>query len=187
MRLFVAIVPDAACAEELLCLARGLAARTPVPPWRETPTAQVHLTLQFIGDRRPSELEDTIESIARSTAGLAGFTLTPRQLTTLPPHPPTRMLTVRTDAPGDMRELQRRLSTRLAKATRRGPTTRDAAEGFTPHITLCRFPTESASFVIDQQIEGTPIEVREIVLMDSVMHPGGSVHRVIERFEFRGR
>jgi 2'-5' RNA ligase len=176
LRLFVAVYPPPERAEAMLEAARRIGERGGAPAWRLTPLAQIHLTLQFIGDRREGELDETLESVRRSGAGIGGFVLTPRRMVTLPERPPTRLIAVETDAPAPLLELQRRLAARLARRARR-----EAGDRFRPHLTVCRFRGDSASFVVDEAVEVGGFEVREIVVVASVLSAGGAEHRAIER------
>ena len=150
-RLFVAVYPPADLASEMLQLVRRIALARGAPEWRETPAERVHLTLQFIGDRREGEVEETVESVRRSAAGIGVFELLPLGLVTLPERTPTRLIAMETDAPVGLVELQRRLAARLARTPRRDP-----GERFQPHLTLCRFLAESASFVLAARAELPP-------------------------------
>jgi len=102
-----------------------------------TPTEQVHLTLQFIGDTAERELDDVRESVARSCAGIDPFILTPRRLVSCPLNRSrgrARLIALETDLPSAMTELHRRLASRLARPKRgRADVEKDR---FVPHITL---------------------------------------------------
>ncbi len=146
---------------------------TALPEHRATPVELVHMTLQFIGDRHERELDDVIESMERSAAGIGGFTLTPRAIVSLPERGPARLAALETDAPGGLMEIQRRLAHRLADPSRR------SRGGFLPHLTLCRFTKEERMERIEKVVEMDPFAVGEIRLMRSVLRPGGAEHRVV--------
>src|SRR5689334_14963030 len=78
LRLFVAAYPPSSVVEQLL----GLVAD--VPGLRVTAPEQLHLTLQFIGDTLPRELEDVTESVRRAAAGLGTAAVSVQRLITLP-------------------------------------------------------------------------------------------------------
>lgn len=174
LRLFVAIYPPPERATEMLEAVRQVAARAGTPAWRETPASQVHMTLQFIGDRREDELGETIESLRRSASGIGPMSITPVRLATLPERPPTRLIAVETDAPAPLLELQRRLAARLARRPRPRP-----GDRFRPHFTVCRFRGESR-LVVDEPLRLAAFEVRDIVLSASVLKPEGAEHRAVE-------
>jgi 2'-5' RNA ligase len=172
-RLFVAAYPPPALARAALERIGSLG----LPEHRATPGEQVHLTLQFIGDTDPRELDAVRESVARSASGLAAFELTPARLITLPKRGPSRLVALETDAPPGVLELHRRLAHRLASETRK-----DAADRFLPHLTLCRFRRPARGVRVDEGVELDPFVVPEIRLMRSVLRPEGAEHRVVEAF-----
>ncbi|MBM4108827.1 MAG: RNA 2',3'-cyclic phosphodiesterase [Phycisphaerae bacterium] len=177
VRLFVAIYPPASEAEAMLRAMRKLHAA----PHRETPVTQVHMTLQFVGEIDRSEQAGVIESVERSVAGLAAFSLTPERLITLPKRGRPRLIAARTDAPGTLLEIQRRLATRLA----RNPRDR-AGDRFTPHFTLCRFTHAARPDPADAPIRLPPFRVEQVYLMRSVLLPEGAEHAPVHQAPLLG-
>lgn len=167
LRLFVAVYPPVEVAEALLGLVR---AQRDLPKYRLVPVGQVHLTLQFIGDTEVRELEEVIESVRRSAAGLEGFELAPERLITLPERGPARLIAAQTSAPAALLELQRRLAHRLAKNPRER-----AGDRFRPHLTLCRFATP-AQVQLDEAVGVPGFGVERVRLMKSVLKPSGAEH-----------
>jgi 2'-5' RNA ligase len=171
VRLFVGAYPPAASVEGML------AAMSPLdlPPGRQTPAEQVHLTLAFLGDTPARHVDQVAESVARSAAGLSGFMLTPRRLITLPERGRPRLLAMETDAPAVLLELVRRLAVRLLRHPRPKPAGR-----FCPHLTLCRFEHGVAEPArIDRAVELDPFLIGRVALVRSVLRPGGAEHREI--------
>jgi 2'-5' RNA ligase len=174
LRLFVAAYPPEDAARSMLRLLR----KADLPDHRATPLEQVHLTIQFIGDTPAKDLERVIESVERSASGLRRFDLAPEHLVSLPQRGPARLVALETDAPAPLRELHRRLVTRLANAVRS-----KLDERFLPHFTLCRFRRPRMMEPIRQALELEPFAVPRIVLMRSVLGPQGAVHHEVARFE----
>lgn len=172
-RLFVAAYPPEAVVHGARLALDGL----DLPEARATPLEQVHLTLQFIGDIDPRDVDEVRESVARSAAGIGAFELKPVRLVTLPQRGPARLVAMETDAPAAVLELHRRLAMRLAKSTRR-----DAADRFLPHLTLCRFRRATKQVFVDEPIEIGPFEIGEIKLMRSVLRPEGAEHREVAAY-----
>lgn len=178
LRLFVALYPPPSIAADLLALLPALN----LPPHRAVPAEQVHLTLLFIGDTDPRDLRAVTESVDRSAAGLEPFHLTPTRLFTIPDRPPTappRLLAAETDAPPALLELQRRLSTRLARAKRPGK-----PDKFLPHLTLCRFPEATprpaaVNWCAPIPGEATMFHVEHATLVASELTPSGAHHRPV--------
>lgn len=177
LRLFVAVYPPLPLAQQLL----EQLARLELPRHRLTPVEQIHLTLQFIGDRAVAELDDVRESAERSAAGLHAFSLKPRRLLTIPPRGFTRLVACETDAPADLLELQRRLAHRLARNPReRG------GDRFLPHLTLCRFAAPSR-LRIDEPIDLPAFRVDRVRLMRSVLRPDRAEHAEVAAFDLPAR
>lgn len=177
LRLFVAVYPP----PELAAAALEAIAALDLPPHKPTPTEQVHLTLQFIGDTPAKQLDETLESVRRSASGIGAFSLAPQRYITLP-RPPQRgrprLIALETDAPAQVMELHRRLAHRLAR-----PPRRDAADRFLPHLTLARFRAGSAQegpARVEAPAELPVFSVERVMVMRSVLRPEGAEHRTVE-------
>lgn len=173
VRLFVAAHPPP---EVALAMLEALAALN-LPAHRAVPAAQVHLTLQFIGDTEPRRLQDVAESVERSCAGIEAFVLTPLRLIALPQKGPARLVALETDAPPALLELQRRLAHRLARSVRDRP-----GDRFLPHLTLARLTTPGAIGPLPDRLDIPPFPVRRVTLMRSVLLPEGAEHREAAAF-----
>jgi len=176
LRLFVAVYPPEAVAEQLLA---GLA-EFDLPPHRLVDPAQVHLTLQFIGNTPPNKLDEVTESIARSVKGLEPFDLQLTQLITLPQHGRARLIAAEADQPPDMMEIQRRLAQRMSNNPRRKP-----GDRFLPHFTIARFRSPSR-FTLDETrtaLAFAPFHVDRIALMKSTLSRRGAHHKPVETVE----
>jgi len=171
LRLFASIEPPHEAARAMLKAVRALPA---LPDLRETPHHQVHLTAQFIGDTRASDLDDVIESVERSCAGLGAFDLAPRRLISLPHGPIARLIACETDAPPALLELHRRLAHRLAHNARER-----SGDRFLPHFTLARFRRPARINPIESDVAIPPFRVACVRLMRSVLRPSGAEHVAI--------
>lgn len=176
LRLFVAAYPPEAIVRTLVARVEAL----PLPAYRLTPPAQVHLTLQFVGDTPARALESVIESAERSAAGLRAFELRVLGLVALPERGPARLLAARTDEPATLLELHRRLAHRLATNARERP-----GDRFAPHLTLCRFVSPAAGLVIHepQDAEVLTWRVEHVLVMRSTLRPEGAEHHVVRTIE----
>jgi 2'-5' RNA ligase len=173
MRLFVAVYPPAEAVRAMLRALR----RLNLAGTRVTPAEQVHLTLLFIGETQPRELERVRESVARSAAGVEAGALKPLRLITLPEGRTPRLVAVETDAPAPVIEVQRRLAVRLAR-----PGRGREGERFRPHLTLCRFSHTARAGRVDEPIEAEPFRVESVALVRSVLRREGAEHAVVEEF-----
>lgn len=155
LRLFLAIYPPESVVGLLLKKLRSLDG---LPPYRETIPQQVHLTLHFMGNVHPRDIDQVIESIDRAKKGIYQFEMDVERLIAYPrqkhdthrpslsSHPPTaptarthravlpRLLVAEMNQPGYLLELHHRLVQRLSIHPR--PHSNDR---YSPHLTLCRF------------------------------------------------
>ena len=171
-RLFVAAYPAIEWSRNAIDAIR----RMDLPPHRTVEPAAVHLTLRFIGDVIPKDLDAVIESVHRSAAGIGPFRMTPERLITLPSRGDARLIACRTDSPAGVLEIHRRLATRLARSLRRSQ-----ADRFLPHLTLARFNSPSPGFRVDEPVELEPITVDTIRLVETEFKTDRVVHREIDR------
>jgi 2'-5' RNA ligase len=168
LRLFVAVYPPAETVSALLAAldALGLGASGRVRD------AQVHMTLQFIGDTPERDLPEIQESMERAAAGIPEFELRPIRLMTLPQGPRPRLIAAETDSPPPLQEARRRLAQRLARNLRE-------RDRFHPHLTLHRF--KSPSPPVEVVLTLAPFRVSHILLMRSILRPAGAEHAEICR------
>jgi 2'-5' RNA ligase len=176
LRLFVGIYPPSHITQRLLESLHAL----DLPAHRLTRTDQVHLTVQFIGDTPAAQLDATIESVQRATAGLRAFDLQPEKLITLPNRrgAPARLVAVECASHSTLTELHDRLARRLAANVRRTP-----GDRFLPHLTLCRFRVPKRMDAVERTVDVDAFPVRAAHLMRSTLLPGGAVHEVITEVE----
>lgn len=172
LRLFVAAHPPAAVTEALL----AEAARLDAEGLRPVPAAQVHLTLVFVGNRSPRELDATLESVEASVRGVPPFALRPLRLVPLPRPAVARSVVAETDRPPALLEIHERLVRRLV----RDPSPRPR-EHFRPHLTLGRFRGEVAC-ELDRPLAVEPFPVDSVAVLASDLRPDGAVHRELARF-----
>ncbi len=182
VRLFVGLYPPLDVARQALASVGKL----DLPPHRLTAPDQVHLTLLFIGEvvlRPAGVLDEIVESVERSAAGIRRFRLEPTELLTLPKRGPARLIALSTTLPGELVELHDRLVRRLAQQTRQRPSDR-----FLPHLTLCRFRSPMSAEGLRQQVLAAPLdlpafEAVSLRLMRSRLQAGGAVHEEVARAE----
>lgn len=171
MRFFVGLYPPIETAQSMLSLLDSV----DLAAHRRAPPQQIHLTVQFIGDRRVDEIRSIHESIQRSAAGIECFELRPLRLITLPERERARVVAIETDAPPGLLQLQRRLVTRLSRHVRARP-----GDRFRPHLTLCRFPRDATVDRIDKPVDAPSFIIDKVMLMRSTLDPDGAVHDEIE-------
>ena len=170
LRLFVAIYPPPEVIAKLLWSLQS----HDLPEHRTVPAEQVHTTLYFIGDVPTKQLDATIESVQRATAGISAFDLTVQRLITLGQRGQARLIAAETDRPPELLEIHRQLVTRLARSPRRNP-----ADRFRPHLTLCRFKKPTKGIALDSPLDAESFRVQQVVLMKSTLRSDGAQHHEI--------
>lgn len=170
LRLFVAVYPPPELSAKLLAALQS----HELPDYRIVAAEQVHVTLHFIGDTPSKQLDTTIESVQRATAGISAFDLTVQGLITLGPRGLARLIGAETDRPPELLEIQRRLVTRLARSPRR-----DSADRFRPHLTLCRFKKPTKGIELKNPLDCRSFTVEQVALMKSTLRSDGAQHHEI--------
>lgn len=175
LRLFAAVYPPIEAARAMIELARGCMPQSA----RLTSAEQVHLTVHFIGDTSSRLMDDVVESVERSCAGVRAFELRPLRLIELPEGSP-RLVAMETDAPAELLEIHRRLVHRLARTARA-----KSAEEFVPHLTLARYAPGGERAAALPSVTLAPFRVSEVRLMRSTLAPGGARHHEAAAFTLR--
>lgn len=177
-RVFIGVYPPLDWAER----ARALAQTIPESrAGRILDATAIHLTVLFVGEVADRRVAQMIESVDRAAAGIDAFVMHPTRLIALPERGAPRVLAIECDLPGPLREVHKRLVSRLAARPRH-------RDGFLPHLTVCRFGSGSAADRPETADAGHlgAFDVREIRVMRSVLRPGGAVHAMVHRAEFGG-
>lgn len=138
-----------------------------------------HLTLQFLGETHPRELNDIAESMTRSASGLGPITLQATHLSTLPTNAntPPRLLAILTTNPPQLQELHRRLAHRLARPRR--STGRVDTESFLPHLTIHRYKPSDHPTPRHEPLALPDWTITEIHLVRSTLKPTGPIHTTL--------
>ena len=175
LRLFVAAYPPPQIAAQLVAQLsamqlRGLKVSLP---------DQVHLTLQFIGDTDPRQLDDVQESIRRAASGLPPANIAVLGLISLPERGRARLVAAELEPHPTLLELHRRLALRLATNTKER-----SRDRFLPHMTLGRYT--SAGDRVEHALPDQPrFDINEVSLMQSLLRPDRAEHRVLATFPLR--
>jgi len=166
--LFVAAYPPADVARALLMMLQECG----LPAHRASRVEQVHMTLQFIGDTRLSDVDEVGESMARSASGVGHLEVLPRRIISLPDRGPARLVAAETDRPPLLLELHRRLARRLARRP-------GEHEGFLPHMTLARFSGPVKGLKVVSPVRLPSFIFADVRLMQSDLGPSEAVHRLV--------
>lgn len=147
---------------------------------RWVPVENLHLTLKFLGDISPSNVEFLVQMLRNEAENVSGFSLHLAGLGSFPSPKRPRVIYIGIQAPAGLNSLQRGIesaSRRLGYEAEERP--------FSPHLTLGRVRQNVT--VADQQkirhlIEGTQVDVLGTARVDSVhlykseLKPSGSVY-----------
>jgi 2'-5' RNA ligase len=176
MRLFTAIELTSDVRQVLAAwqeaLRRAIRARV---SW--TAPANLHLTLKFIGDVEPKQIEP-IRAALRGVEAPGPIALSIDGVMRLPPRGPTRVIGAQVDG-----ELAR-LHAEIEAALEPHGVAREARP-FRAHVTLGRVRDRARIALDGIELSRTaelPMDVLDFVLMRSTLSDKGSTYDVIERF-----
>ena len=182
-RLFMAIYPPRDCVESWLTALRGVDG---LPAYRMTPEDQVHLTVQFIGDRPKSDLPKIIESAEHAWGERAPFMVRATSIGLFPDAARAKVIAAHLELPPELVDLKRRLVHRMARRPRQ-----DGSDvtGFRPHCTLGRFQKmprfdDEPQFPALDDVGGQLFPVERIVVVKSTLTPDGPIHDRIASLPF---
>jgi 2'-5' RNA ligase len=182
IRAFVAVeIPDALrarCAE----IGRRLAPAAGHVSWAKP--GNLHLTLKFLGNATPAQLDRLAEALAHKAAKLRPFEVELKGVGCFPSPRRPRVIWIGT---GEGAEALVLLAEKVDGAAGKAGFSRER-RAFSPHLTLGRVRMNSS------QVDLGPLLVREapgslgrfpvaeVVLMQSQLHPGGSIYTPLRRF-----
>ncbi|TYO89581.1 RNA 2',3'-cyclic phosphodiesterase [Oceanicella actignis] len=176
IRAFLALTPPPETAQTLAELAERIGEGRPVP------AANMHLTLAFLGDRRPAELEEL--ALDLDGRALPAFDLRIEGLGAF--GPPARPRSVHALARPDPALRRLRAAARSAAAAIGAPL---AQERFVPHLTLARFSASRpagpglARFLAQSAgLRLPPFRVAAFSLMRSTLSAAGARYDEMARF-----
>lgn len=186
MRLFVAVPLDDVTRETATRVSDRLRVRLGSHAhdfsWAKPDT--FHLTLKFLGDVEPARLDDVSAAVREACAGVAPFDLIVGALGGFPRLEHPRVLWLGLDL-GDepLRRLAQRVDEALVLRNFPGET-----RPFTAHLTLARAKGRGhASVHLDtHQLPFAPTNVDRVVVYESHLRPGGSVHEPRAEVVLRG-
>jgi 2'-5' RNA ligase len=160
----------------------------PEAPVRWVPTANIHLTLKFLGNVSLANLGVLKELIQNEAARLTPFEISVGEVGAFPSIRRVRVVIVQVQAPAQLSSLQRGLE----EQTRRlgyEPETRP----FTPHLTLGRVNRNASLAQVEQvgqALESMKVgflgamKVESVNLYRSDLHPTGAVYTLLHKASF---
>ncbi len=183
-RLFIAIDPEPALLDTIFRLTSTIKREYPVEGVRYTSPQNLHLTLLFLGDTDEGlipKLKDTLEKICQN---FKEFDLEFANLGAFPSRNNPRIIWLGVNNPAPV--------TALAKAIIQdnGLVVEPEKGQFTPHLTLGRVNENargasgeifSKLFAKHGNVKAGSTRIREVLLYQSVLKPGGPVYTVLSR------
>lgn len=174
-RLFIALTLPVAVIEALVAVAQ------PLPDVTWTRPEQLHLTLRFLGDVPPEQVEPMIARLA--SIRVSPFVLPVEGLGTFPPNRPPRVLWAGVGS-GHPRLFQ--LRQRIDDAVLACGIDLDV-RAFHPHATLGRCGPSSAKAVAhwlhaSREFTAPPFRVEAFDLYASELRPSGAIHTLKHHF-----
>ncbi|RMH72947.1 MAG: RNA 2',3'-cyclic phosphodiesterase [Gemmatimonadetes bacterium] len=139
--------------------------------------AQLHLTLKFMGDRTPAEIESIIAQLELTCRHYAPFTLALDQLGGFPNLKYPRVLWV--GLKGEVEYLTQ-IATAIDQALEQQGFERET-KPFRPHLTICRINGKQGITPVIEELKrvhlpSNPFTVNGIQVMKSELRPQGAIH-----------
>lgn len=176
IRCFIAIEPDDAARADLLDAARQIDA----PHMRRTPADNLHLTVKFLGDVLPDEIERLVPLLADALKDASVCDLTSTGFVAIPNERRPRVVAMGFDRPDEIAGLYElvEMASEDAGLPREG-------RAFRPHVTLGRFNTRRRpprDFRLPAaQPDPVTLPVRELVVKQSILEASGAVYADLAR------
>jgi len=143
----------------------------------------IHLTLAFLGEVAVGRIEDLGRAVAGAVAGVGPMTLRPHGAGRFPPRGAPRVVWVGIEEPSG-----RLLALQKAVADAAAPFAEKAEDrAYQAHLTLGRAKTGKNAAALGQAVDaladeaGPAFEAREVVVMKSVLAPGGPTYTALAR------
>jgi RNA 2',3'-cyclic 3'-phosphodiesterase len=176
LRLFIAVDLPAELRAAVVQMGQAIAGA------RWTRPEQLHITLRFFGDTPEDRLAE-IRGCLRQVR-VPPFALALRGTGVFPPaggRKPARVLWLGLDPPLPLCELKQAVDDRL------GPDPETTQRGYSPHLTLARFPTRPRDDLDRFLAAYAAFEVGQFVvsgfhLYRSTLRPQGALHEIVESY-----
>ena len=180
LRAFIALELPGEVQDAISASTTTLQKALPRPLVRWVTPHNIHLTLKFLGDIAPTDLERLAGVLKADVAGLEPFRLNVAGLGAFPTPRRARVIWVGVELPPALTSLQRRVELLTASP---GSTAEEGS--FSPHLTIGRvgqglLPAETSR--VQAALESTRIgdlgsvHVTAVAIFKSDLQPGGSVY-----------
>jgi RNA 2',3'-cyclic 3'-phosphodiesterase len=147
---------------------------------------KLHLTLNFLGDVDDHQLAGIEQAVKTVASQFAGFRSRIYGNGRFPPKGDPRILWLGLTDDGTLSKVAHALGREMAKIG-----FEPEKRKFHPHLTIARLreprrSTALAAAHTNNKFQGVDFEVKELVLYESRLHPGGSVYSRLAAFPLRG-
>lgn len=185
MRSFVAIEISEQSREALRLLGGRLRGSDVKASWVRA--GNLHITLRFLGDVEPGDLDVLAEVLAKAYSGVEPFSLRVEGVGAFPNPRRPRVVWAGVTGPETPLASIHQISEMGARAIGLAP----EKKGFSPHITLGRIRDPRAGSVLpgvlngERDFDGGEFEVRNVSLFSSTLTPKGPVYGKKREFPLR--
>lgn len=188
MRIFLAIEIPQDIKEKLVEVQEELRPLIPGVRWEKG--EKLHLTLVFLGKVEEERVEELKEVVREGIKGVKGFNVELSGLRFFPNEKRPRVVLLEVgEGVGEFRRLQKGLTGALSEAVF------EFARPGKPHVTLGRFKQQHPPTLRVGKLEPQPkmalltlrvgksfkFKVKEVVMVESKLHPAGAIHTPIAR------
>jgi 2'-5' RNA ligase len=186
LRTFIAVDPGKTIRDRLVALQTELARAGSEMKWTER--ENLHVTLLFLGEVDIRETNDVCRAVMEGSRGIKPFSMTVESVGCFPnARRPRTVWAGLSDGAAEMTALHDALETPLLELH----CYRREGRPFTPHITLGRVKGERADDQLTAELpkfadwQGGTVDVREVLVMSSELHPSGPTYTVLGRTKLR--
>ena len=183
-RLFIAIDPEPALLDTIFRLTSTMKREYPVKGVRYTAPQNLHLTLHFLGDTDERLVPDLMNNLNKVCQNFSEFDLELTNLGAFPSQHNPRIIWLGVQNPKPVTELAKAIIQDI------GMVTEPEKAQFSPHLTLGRVAdaargtsneTFSKLFAKLGNVKVGATRIREVLLYQSDLKPGGPVYTVLSR------
>ncbi len=180
LRSFIAIEIPAEIQNAIAESTASLRSALPKPLMRWVTTHNLHLTLKFLGDVAPANLEQLAENLKKESASHAPFSMTAQGLGAFPSTRRPRVVWIGLEAPPGLTSLQHGME---AVAAQMGYAMEERP--FSPHLTIGRSggglsgsEMQKIRLALESTQVGTlgNVPVKAVHIFKSDLQPGGAVY-----------
>ncbi len=183
-RLFIAIDPEPAMLDTIFRLISTIKREYPMAGVRYTAPQNLHLTLLFLGDTEERLIPGIADNLEKICQKFSEFDLEFSNLGAFPSRRNPRIIWLGVSNPGPVTALAR------AIIQDSGLVTEPEKSQFAPHLTLGRVSEDargksgemfSRLFSKLGNVKAGSTKIREVLLYQSILKPGGPVYTVLSR------